>query len=62
MDKETVENMHETIKNAGRLVDRVNCPHMENERRCTRPREVQRNNSAESYYEITREDSEQEVA
>ena len=29
-------------------------PHMEKERRCTRPREVQRNNSAESYYEITR--------
>ena len=33
----------------------VNCPHMETERRCTRPREVQRNNSAETYYENTRE-------
>ena len=32
------------------------------ERRCTRPRKVQRNNSAESYHEITREDSGQEVA
>ena len=30
---------------------------MEKERRCTRHRKVQRNNSAESYYEITREDS-----
>ena len=29
-------------------------PHMETERRCTRPREVQRNNSAESYYETTK--------
>ena len=34
---------------------------METERRCTRHREVQRNNSAESYYETTREDSGQEV-
>ena len=49
--------MHETMQSAGRLADRVNCPHMEKERRCTRPREVQRNNSSESYYEITREDS-----
>ena len=45
-----------------RLANRVNCPHMEKERRCPRPREVQRNNSAESNYEITREDSGQEVA
>ena len=37
-------------------------PIWKNEMRCTRPREVQRNNSAESYYEITREDSGQEVA
>ncbi len=57
MDKEAVEHMHETMQSAGRLADRVDCPHMEKERRCTRPREVQRNNSAESYYEITREDS-----
>ena len=41
---------------------RTNCPHMETERRCIRPMEVQRNNSAESYYETTREDSGQEVA
>ncbi len=62
MDKEAVEHMHETIQSSGRLADRVNCPHVEKERRCTIPREVQRNNSAESYYEITREDSGQEVA
>ena len=62
MDKEAVEQMHETMQRSGRLADRVNCPHMEKERRCTRPREVKRNNSAESYYEITREDSGQEVA
>ena len=62
MDKEAVECVHETMQSAGRLADRVNCPHMEKERRCTRPREVQRNNSYESYYEITREDSGQEVA
>ena len=62
MDKEAVEQMHETMQSSGRLTDRVNCPHVEKERRCTRPREVQRNNSAESYYEITREDSGQEVA
>ena len=40
----------------------IQCPHMEKERRCTRPREIQRNNSSESYYEFTREDSGQEVA
>ena len=62
MDKAAVEHMNETMQIAGRLANRVNCPHMETERRCTRPREVQRNNSAESYYEITREDSGQEVA
>ena len=63
MDKEAVEHMHETMQqSSGRLADRVNCPHVEKERRCTRPREVQRNNSAESYYEITREVSGQEVA
>ena len=45
-----VEHMPETMQSAGRLADRVNCPHVEKERRCTRPREVQRNNSAESYY------------
>ena len=54
MDKEAVECVHETMQSAGRLADRVNCPHMEKERRCTRPREVQRNNSSESYYEITK--------
>ena len=37
-------------------------PIWKKERRCTRPREVQRYNSSESYYEITREDSGQEVA
>ena len=47
MDKEAVEHMHETMQSAGSLANRVNCPHMETERRCTRPREVQRNNSAE---------------
>ena len=52
MDKEAVERMHEITQSAGRLADRVNCPRMEKEMRCTRPREVQRNNSAESYYEI----------
>ena len=62
MDKEAVEHMHETMQSAGRLADRVNCPHMENEMRGTRPREVQRSNSADSYYEITREDYGQEVA
>ena len=61
MDKEAVEHMHVTMQTAGRLANRVNRPHMETERRCTRPREVQRNNSAESYYETTREDSGQEV-
>ena len=35
---------------------------MATERRCTRPREVQWNNPAESYYEITRDDSGQDVA
>ena len=40
----------------------LNCPLMETERRCTRPREVQRNNSAESYNETTSDDSGQEVA
>ena len=29
MDKEAVECVHETMQSAGRLVDRVNCPHME---------------------------------
>ena len=62
MDKEAVEHMHETMQRAGRLANRVNCPHMETLRRCTRPREVQRNNSAESYNETTRDDSGQEVA
>ena len=46
MDKEAFEHM----QRSGRLADRVNCPHMEKERRCTRPREGQRNNSAASYY------------
>ena len=54
--------IRETMQSAGTLVDRVNCPDMEKERICTRPMEVQRNNSADSYYEITREDSGQEVA
>ena len=62
MDKGAVELILETMQSAGRLVDMVNCPHMEKERRCTRPREIQRNNSAESYYEITRDDSGQEFA
>ena len=62
MDKEYVEHVHETMQSAGRLADRVNCPHMEKEMRCKRPREVQRNNSAESYYEITTEDYGQEFA
>ena len=44
MDKEAVEHMHETMQSSERLTDRVNCPHMEKERICTRPREVQRNN------------------
>ena len=47
MDKEAVEHMHETMLSSGRLADRVNCLHMEKERGCSRPREVQRNNSAE---------------
>ena len=60
---EVVEHMHEKMQRTGRLVDVVNCPHMEKERRCTTPREVQRNNSSESYYEISfRGDSGQEVA
>ena len=65
MDKEAVGTrtyMYEPMQSAGRLADTVNCPHKEKERRCTRPREVQRNNSAESYYDIAREDSGQEVA
>ena len=62
MDKGAVEHILETMQSAGRLVDMVNCPHMEKERRCTRPREIQRNNSAESYYEITRDASGQEFA
>ena len=62
MDKPAVEHMHETMQSAGRLANRVNCPHMETEMRCTRPREVQRNKYAELYYETTREDSGQEVA
>ena len=37
-------------------------PIYKTERRCTIPREVQRNNSAESYYETTREYSGQEFA
>ena len=45
--------MHQCKLSAGRLANRDNCPHMETEMRCTRPREVQRNNSAESYYETT---------
>ena len=32
--------IHETMQSAGRLADRVNCPHIEKERRCTRPREA----------------------
>ena len=44
--------MHETMQSAGRRADWVNCPHMEKERRCTGPREVQKNNYVESYYEI----------
>ena len=62
MDKEVVERMHETMQCTGRLVDRANSPHIEKESRCTIPREVQRNNSAESYYEITRDDYGEEVA
>ena len=54
--------IHETMQSAVTLVDRVNCPHMEKKWRCTRPREVQWNDSAESYYEITRYESGQEVA
>ena len=52
--KRLLNHMHETMQSSGKLADMVNCPHMEKERRCTRPREVQRNNSAESYYEITK--------
>ena len=62
MDKEDGEHMHGTMQRARRLADWDNCPHMEKERRYTIPREVRMNNSAESYYEITREDSGQEVA
>ena len=51
-----------TMQRAGRLAETDNCPHVEKERIYTRPREVQRNNSAGSYYEIAREDSGQEVA
>ena len=62
VDKEAVEHTHESMQSAERLANRVNCPHMVTERRCTRHMEVQRNNSAESYYETTRVDSEQEGA
>ena len=62
MDKEVVEHMHETMQNAGRRADLANCPHMEKEWRCIRPRKVQRNNSAGSYYKTTRYDSGHKVA
>ena len=55
MDSEAVEHMHDTKQSVERLENRDNCPHMEEEMRWE-----QRNNSAESY-EITREDSGQEV-
>ena len=48
MDKEAVEHMHETMQRAGRVYNRVNCPYMNMEMRCTRPMEVQRNTSAEA--------------
>ena len=32
MDKEVVDHMRETMQSAGRLADRANCPHMEEER------------------------------
>ena len=53
MDKEAIEHIHETMQSARRLTVRVNCPHMEKERRCTSPREVQRDYSAASHYKIT---------
>ena len=43
MEIEAVEQIHETMQSARTLGDRVNCPHMEKERRCIRPKEVQRN-------------------
>ena len=41
------------MQRAGRLTDRANCPQTEEERRCARPREVQRNNSVEQSHIVT---------
>ena len=48
MVKEAFGHMHETMQSSRGQTDRIKCAHMEEERRCTRPREVLRNNSAES--------------
>ena len=42
MDKEVVDHMDETMQSAERLANRANFPHMEEKRRCARPREIQR--------------------
>ena len=57
MDKEAVENMHETMQSAGNWQMGLIIPIWKSKGHATRHREIQRNNSAESYYEITREDS-----
>ena len=41
------------MQRAGRLADRANCPQTEEERRCARPREVQRNASVEHSHIVT---------
>ena len=62
MEKETVEHMHETMQSTGSLTNRVNCPHMEKERRSHDPRKYGGITLRSHIMNLTREDSGQEIA
>ena len=62
MDKGAAEHMHGTTQSARELADRVKCLHVDEVRAYARPRGIHRNNSAESYGEVTKDNSCYEVA
>ena len=39
-----------------KMADRANCPNVEEDRRCARPREILRHDTSKSHHEAARED------
>ena len=57
MDNEAAEYMHEERQSTRGMANKNNCPNMEEEGRCARPREIQRHHTSKSHHETAREDA-----